>query len=455
MRPTISKQHDLFVPPVEHDLALELAEIDAVINAHPEWVSLIHEDLTKARGVDGRVGRRGMPAARVLRVGLVRPRLGLSLGNLASLLADSFSLRGFLGLGLTEKSPCKSTLQENLALVRPETWGELLRGFARSPEAQEHETGEKVRIDATPVEGNIHAPSDSSLLWDCTRVLTRLMTLASEAFGVEFTDHSKTAKKLHHAIFYARNQAQREPAYREFLEASEEVRGQVDAVLEALGTMKPSAQEDRFRRDALVEEIGVYRALFEKVIDQTRRRVVEGETVSAQEKIFSIFEPHTDILVSGNRPAKYGHKITLTVGASGFTLDCVIERGNPADVTLAVRQLERQKALFGQAPKRAALDGAYASQENLEKAKELGVERCAFSKGRGLTPEEMAGSRRTYKRLRDFRAGVEGIVSFLKRSFGLDRCTWKGWAHFQSYVWSAVLSANFTLLARARIAART
>ena len=454
MRPTISKQHDLFVPPVKHDLALELVEIDAVIDAHPEWVRLVHADLTKKRGVDGRVGRRGMSAARLLRVGLVRPRLGLSLDDLASLLADSCALRGFLGLGLTEKSPSASTLQENIAWVRPETWGELLRGFARSSEAQEHETGEKVRIDATPVPTNVHAPSDSSLLWDCVRVLTRLMALAAEVFGVEYTDHSKETKKLHNAIFYARTQAQREPAYGDLLRAAGNVRSEANAVTKVLRTFKPSSAEERVRRDTLVAEIDEYQALFVKVIDQTRRRVLEGEKVPAHEKVFSIFEPHTDILVNGQRPAKYGHKVTLTVGASGFTLDCVIERGNPCDVTLAVRQLERQKALFGKAPKSAALDGAYASNENLEKAKELGVERCAFSKGRGLTPEEMAGSRRTYRRLRDFRAGIEGVVSFLKRSFGLDRCTWKGWAHFQSYVWSSVLSANLTLLARARIEAR-
>lgn len=454
MRPTISKQHDLFVAPVNDRLALELAEIDAVIGAHPEWVRWVHADLTSVRGVSGRVGRRGMAAPRVLRVAFAKQRLGDSLDDLASRLGDSLVWRGFVGIGLTEKGPSASAIQQNLAMIRPVTWGKLLRAFAQSAEAQEHETGEKVRVDATPVESNIHAPSDSSLLWDCTRVLTRLMALAAELFAVEFTDHSKAAKRLHHAIFYARTQAQREPAYRDFIEAAEKVRAQADAVLEALAVLKLSSQGDRGGRDDLSAEMTECRDVFVRVIDQTRRRVLDGEKVPAQEKVFSIFEDHTDILVSGKRSAKYGHKVTLTVGASGFTLDCVIERGNPADVTLAVRQLERQKELFGRAPSSAAFDGAYASAENLEEAKALGVERCAFSKGRGLTPEEMAGSRRTYGRLRNFRAGVEGIVSFLKRSFGLDRCTWKGWAHFQSYVWSAVLSANLTLLARARIAAR-
>ena len=450
MRPTISKQHDLFVPPVEHDLALELEQVDAVIGAHPEWVRLVHADLTRARGVNARAGRKGMSAAQVLRLCFLKHRLQRTPRELAYDLADSLSLRQFLGLGLGDRSPKRSAIQDNLALVRPATWGKLLEGFARSPEAQEHETGDKSRIDATVVETNVHAPSDSSLLWDCVRVQTRLMALAAESFGVAFTDFSKTAKKLHHGIFYARTQAQREPAYREFVEVAEKVNAQVDVVLSGLRGLASSTDD---RVSALIAELDEYRLIFARVIDQTRRRVLLGEKVPSQEKVFSIFERHTDIVVNGNRPAMYGHKITLTVGASGFTLDCVIERGNPGDVTLAVRQIERQKALLGKAPKSVALDGGYASNENLEKAKALGVERCAFSKGRGLTPEEMAGNRRTYRRLRDFRAGIEAIVSFLKRAFGLDRCTWKGWAHFQSYVWSAVFSANMTLLARARIAA--
>ena len=188
--------------------------------------------------------------------------------------------------------------------------------------------------------------------------------------------------------------------------------------------------------------------------DETRgsgRRALPEED---SEKILSIFELHTDLIVkSGNRPPEYGHKITITAGASGLVLDCVIEEGNPGDVSVAVRQLERQKALFGKAPRAAAFDGAYASRENLEQAKALGVERVAFSRGRGLTPEDMVGSRRTYGRLRRFRAGVEATISLLKRSFGLDRCTWKGARGFAAYVWSAVVAANLTLLARARLCA--
>jgi transposase, IS5 family len=143
--------------------------------------------------------------------------------------------------------------------------------------------------------------------------------------------------------------------------------------------------------------------------------------------------------------------VAITAGRSGLVLDCVIERGNPADVTMTLRQLERVKELRGEAPRDAILDGGFASRANFEGAKALGVERCVFSKSKGLSKEEMAGSRRTFGRLKNRRAGIEGIISRLKRAFGLRRCTWKGWRRFQSYVWSAVVAANLTKLARLRL----
>jgi IS5 family transposase len=452
VRTTIPRQHDILAPIAEYQLPSELAEIDAVIRAHPEWVRWVHADLTKARGVDGSRGRSGMPASRVLRVVLLKHRLNMSLRKLAPLLEDSLSLREFVGLGLSERAPKRTTLQDNVALIEPETWGRILEGLTQSAEVKEHESGEKVRVDATVTETNVHPPSDSSLLWDCVRVLTRLMTRARDSFGVGFEDESKAAKRLRGRIFYAHGKVERNQAYCDLLAISERVRDRVAKVVTTLGRIATRRSNEHAALAALLNEIGRYQRLFARVIDQTKRRVVLGEKVPVQEKVLSIFEPETDLIVkSGDRPPEYGHKITLTAGASGLVLDCVIERGNPGDVTLATRQLERQKRLFGRAPRAAAFDGGYASAENLEAAKALGVERCAFSKGRGLSAEEMAGSRRTYVRLKNFRAGIEATVSFLKRAYGLTRCTWKGWRRFQSYVWSAVLAANLTLLARRRL----
>lgn len=454
MRRTIPKQHRLFCPEVDHALAEELAEVDTLLLLHPEWEEWIEEDLT--RGVGKSRGRDGMPAGRVLRLHFLKHRLDVKVRRLAQLIPDSLGLRGFLGLGIEDGAPKRSTIQENMAKVRPETWGRILHSHVQSEELRAFEDGKKVRVDATVVETHVHHPTDSSLLWDCVRVLTRLMKQARALFAeVEFEDRSKKAKKLQSRILWARKKEQRQPAYEALLAEAGRVHVEAERVSTTLETVRPSSVMDAALLGGLISELGQYRSLMARVIDQTKRRVIRGEKVPAQEKLFSIFEPHTDMIVkTKNQPAEFGHKVTLTMGVH-FVLDCVIERGNPGDVTLAVRQIERQKALFGRAPEQAAFDGGYASGANLKDIKELGTERCAFSKGRGLTPEEMAGSRRTYGRLRRFRAGIEGKISWLKRDFGLGRCTWKGWRRFQAYVWSAVLAANLSKLARLRLAAET
>lgn len=452
MRLTIPQQIGLFSRVPRHERGKVYSEINTLIAAHPEWVRWVQADLTRRRGAKARKGRRGMSAAKVLRVVLLKHLEDVSLRRLATKLHGDLDLREFLGLTLGDKAPSRSTLQRNTQMVQADTWGRLFHSLLESEELREFESGEKARIDATVVPTNIHHPTDSSLLWDAIRVLSRTMRRARELFAVEHEDLSKAAKKHHTKIFWARRMAQRAPAYERLLEVARAVSAQVGGVVEALQAVEPGSVFAYAVRDGLIEELLHVQPLLERVIDQTERRVLRGEQVPVAEKVFSIFEPHTDLITKGNKN-EFGHKVTLTMSRH-FVLDAVIERGNPADVTLATRQLERQVELFGQAPTSAALDGGYASRENLEAAKALGVERCAFSKSKGLTKEEQAGSRRTHGRLKRFRAGIEGKISWLKRDFGLRRCTWKGWDRFQSYVWSACFAANLQTLVRLRLSTK-
>ena len=110
--------------------------------------------------------------------------------------------------------------------------------------------------------------------------------------------------------------------------------------------------------------------------------------------------------------------------------------------------MDRQAEIFARPPRQIVFDGGFASKLNLSEIKEMGVQDVAFSKGRGLEIDDMVKSSWVFKRLRDFRAGIEGNISFLKRIFGLDRCTWKSWASFQSYVWGSILSFNLLVFAR-------
>ena len=144
----------------------------------------------------------------------------------------------------------------------------------------------------------------------------------------------------------------------------------------------------------------------------------------------------------------YGHKLNLATGRSGLIFDLVIEAGNPADAERFLPMLERHIASHGIPPRQTTSDGGYASLDNLNQAKAMGVHDVAFHKKRGLSIESMVKSCWVYRKLRNFRAGIEANISCLKRAFGLSRCTWRGWAHFKAYVWSSVVAYNLALFAR-------
>jgi IS5 family transposase len=192
-------------------------------------------------------------------------------------------------------------------------------------------------------------------------------------------------------------------------------------------------------------QVNHYVPLINRIIEQTERRVFAGEKVPASEKVFSLFEEHNDIIIKGNRDIQYGHKLNLNVGKSGLILDAVIETGNPTDTQRFIPMLERHIELYGRVARQLAADGGYTSEANLEQAKKKGVEDVAFHKKCGLSIEKMVKSQWVYRKLRNFRAGIEAWISCLKPAYGLGRCTWKGLNHFKAYVWSSVVAHNLAL----------
>src|SRR5438477_8607722 len=195
-------------------------------------------------------------------------------------------------------------------------------------------------------------------------------------------------------------------------------------------------------------QLGHYLPLIERILPQSQRRGLDGQTMPAREELVSLFEPHADIIVKGARDVQYGHKLNLATGQSGLILDVVVEAGNPADAERFLPMLDRQITRCGAPPRQVAADGGYASQNNLTAAKARGVTDVAFHKKRGLAVEDMVKSRWVYRKLRNFRAGIEAGISCLKRAYGLARCTWRGLDHFKTYIWSAVVAHNLVLLAR-------
>ena len=347
--------------------------------------------------------------------------------------------------------PKKSGLQRVVSAIRGQRWArinELLKGSARE---ERFEPGHRVRIDSTVTDAPIHEPSDSSLLWDAVRVMVGLLEQSRELSGgpsLYYVNHRRVAKKRARSIWYARGADKRRKLYRELLKVTQATLGYVESVDACL----KQAGVSGVGYEGWVSRVRYFSPLIEGVIEQTERRVLAGEVVPAAEKVVSLFEPHTDIIVKGSRDVQYGHKLNLVSGRSGLILDVVIEQGNPADVQRYLPMLERHCEFYGTMPRQAAADGSYASVENLHEAKRRGVEDVAFHKKRGLSVEEMVKSKWVYRRLRNFRAGIEAGISCLKRAYGLARCTWKGLAHFEAYVWLSVVAYNLSVYARHRLA---
>jgi len=442
MRQERTVQATIFEVFARHEIGCALQAISQWLDGQRSLVSLVAGDLRR-QGVR-ETGRRGLPAETVLRCALLKQQRQLSYEELAFHLEDSASFRAFARLSLAW-SPKKSVLHQTISALRPQTWEAVNQALLASAQQEKLESGATVRIDSTVSAALMHQPSDSTLLWDGVRVMTRLLRRAGrlpEAPAVRWRDRRRLAKKRARAIDYSRGKAKKRALYRELIAAAQATRAELQTVAEGLAETVGMAAE-RWRAG-----VNHYLPLIARIIDQSERRVLKGEAVPAGEKLVSLFEPHADIIVKGGREVQYGHKLNLATGKSGLILDVVIEDGNPADAERFLPMLDRQIARRGAPPRQTAADGGYASRDNLKQAKARGVQDVAFHKKCGIAVADMVKSPWVYRRLRNFRAGIEAGISCFKRAYGGARCTWRGLDHFKAYIWSAVVAHNPMLFAR-------
>ncbi len=443
MRKTREPQTSIFEFYSEHEFGKQLKRLSDLLDERASIVlPLIESDLI-GRSVKN-VGRCGLSVESVFRCMVLKQQLQISYDDLAFHLSDSMSYRTFARI-VDGVSPKKSSLQNTIRRIKPETLEKVFQALSSEYFENSLVSLEKIRIDSTVVKSNIATPSDSQLLNDGVRVLSRLLTQSRDMTDVKirFTDQRKAAKSLSFRIFNAKK-AEKEALYPKLLHIVSVVLKQVERGLLQVkleGTVCESQKQ-------WLDQVEHYRALLLKVVDQTQRRIFQGETVSASEKIVSLFEEHTDVIVKGLRDVEYGHKINLSSDGKGFITYLAVEEGNPCDADRFTSIIHGHRSTFGEAPTSTVGDGCYASLGNVHKARELGVSRVVFSKKRGLGYREMGVKEKTFKRLRDFRAGVEGNISELKRAFGLSKARWKGYDGFKAFVWSSVITYNLVRLAR-------
>lgn len=442
MRPKRTSQISIFDQFAEHDIGRELAGMSRLLDTQPELLDAIARDL----GADANTGRLGMTAESVLRCALLKQYRQLTYRELAFHLLDSASFIAFARLPMGLR-PSKATLQSNIAAITAMTWETINQQLMAGAYSAGVERGTLWRVDSTAIEAPVHEPSDSSLLLDGMRVMVRLLGQAEYwpgAPALVWHNHMRRAKKRAQTIRHTRGMARKKPLYRDLIAVTQATMGYVHARAVQLNT----APVPPLAFTAWHSEVNALLPLLEQVIDQTRRRVFDGDNVPAADKVVSLFEPHTDIIVKDRRQTTFGHKLNLATGRSGLILDVVVEQGNPADSERFMPMLQRHIDTFGIVPKQIAADGGYASKQNLSDALKAQVKDAAFHKKRGLTIEDMVKSQWVYRKLRNFRAGIEAGISCLKRAYGLRRCTWKGLPHFKAYVWSSVVAHNLALMAR-------
>ena len=446
MRQKTIKQLPLNKPAVDHPFAEEIKMIDSILEKNKKIYDLAYEDLT--RNVKSKAGADGMSAEQVVKAAILKQMTGCSYKQLAFHLIDSSTYRRFCHIGIADKAFKKSAICKNIKRLSPETWEQINLALIIYADANDIEKGRETRSDCTVVSSNIHAPTDSSLLHDSVRVLTRLLQKAQETFGeteIQFSNHTKRSKRRALGVLNAKNKKDRKTYYIDLIKVTRRTVGYAESVnlkLMSIPTLIAFA---------IAAELKTYVNLTLKVIDQTERRVINDETVPSSEKVTSLFEPHTDIIKKDRRETYYGHKIFLTGGVSNLIIDCKILDGNPADTTLVDDILDRQEEIFGRYPLKTSFDGGFTSKSNLNSVLDKGVKDVCFSKRRNLDPEDMCRSQWVYKRLRNFRAGIEAGISRLKRCFGLSTCTWKTLRSFKSYVWASIVAANLQMLARHKL----
>jgi IS5 family transposase len=393
MRKRNQKQMPLTPRTVDHPHAMELNLISRILDHIPTIHELAWQDLTQQLDNVG-TGADGMSAEQVVRCAIVKQMEDYSYDELAFHVIDSSCYRRFCRIGIAHKGFKKSALCHNIKALSPATWEAINRILMAYAKEKKIEKGREVRIDSTVVSSNIHVPSDSRLLWDAVRVLTRVLSQAKEqvrGFDIPFTDHTKRAKRRMIGVMNARDKKTRKRHYLDLLNVTTKSLTYARRAASFLNGYLSADPAQMAVAQKMAHALHTYIELTHRVIDQTERRVIHGESVPASEKIVSLFEPHTDIIVKDHRDTLYGHKLCLTGGASNLITDCVICDGNPADTSLTDQLLNRQRDLYARYPLKVALDGGFASKENLTSAKSKHIKDVCFAKKRGIDVELCLG----------------------------------------------------------------
>ena len=432
---------------VAQDYRAQYEALSALLDENPELLRLAHRDWVRLLSTSAQ-GRDGYTSEQLLRALLVMFLEGLSYRETAVRIDTSEFLQYFVRLGVKPTMDF-TFLNKAFGALSPATWERMNKVLARYAVWAEKISGAQQRMDTTVYETNIHYPTDSSLLWDSFRTLARLLRMIQNELPqlhLHHRYHDKKVKKL--ATFIARNasssskttQRQVKRHYRKLLGSVRWIHGIGG---EVLGQLRAHGY--------MAVELSHYLPLVKRIIHQAHQRVIEGKTLPPDEKLYSLFEEHTELIKRGKagKPIEFGHKVLFAQTGEKFIHHYQVMPHRIEDPELLAPALAAHQDLFGCYPSLLGADkGFYESMTQIAELEKRITTVSIAKKGRRTPAEYQRETDTEFLAGQRFRAGCEGSISVLKRAFKLGRCLFKGYKHFAASVGLAVLCHNLVLLTR-------
>lgn len=420
-------------------------QISRILDGNPDMLSLIDRDLKKL-GRSNRKGRKAIYTSEIfLRAMIVHQLEGLSLRSTEILLSHSIFLQDFIRLG-ARKVPSYSMLDRALKAIRPNTWEKVNGILTRHAVQEKRITPAKLRTDTTVVESTIHYPTDCSLLWDSFRTLYRLIERARELSPGSVFNRFHERKAKAYSLFITRYSISRDKKrQRKVKQKQAKLIKQVQRIADVAMTYHHAWLTGGVAAlHPIAIEMGKYLTSIRTVLEVAKRVWIHGEAVPAQERVFSIFEPHTELIKRGRRhkPVEFGHKILLGQTQEKFITQYHVMRKQVSDVDLPDQVLKQHESTFGERPQVLAADKGFCGDaEKMQRLRQKVKVVAIPQRLKDFADDVLV-------QLQHFRAGIEGSISALKRAFGLLRCPYRGFKSFASHVGLGVFAYNLVVLAK-------
>jgi IS5 family transposase len=422
---------------------------DEVLN-DDQLLQTIQKELSKRHKKSKTRGRPGTTAEVILRMLLLKHMRDWSFAVTSREVRANLVYREFTGVG-GGKVPDDKTMGRLARQLGPEAIEKLQQRTVSIAMEKKVVTGRKLRVDTTVVETNIHYPTDSTLMGDGVRVLTRVMQKVAAVVGevgTKLRDHSRSVKRRVLEIAYAsrnkteKGQQKMKAAYGKLLETTSRVVGQAKKFSGEIASQvkkgpRSVLQKAKQQLDEMIPRV-------QQVMRQTRERVLRGNT-KAENKIFSVFEPDTEIIRKGKagKPNEFGKLVKIQEAENQIVIHYEVFDPRPSDSSLLTPSIEKHQELLGRVPDLATADAAFFSAANETEAKKLGVKRVAVpSRNTKSEKRKQEQKKRWFKKAQKWRTGCEGRISILKRRHGLNRSRYKGVPGVQRWVGLGVIADN-------------